>query len=192
MAERFSRLDRKVVQGATVAAAATAGAIVAVAAIHSDSPSDFVERLGWAAQSDIYTSVGLPSFVAGALFFPVGLRALSSRGWFAAKAAATAAAVSVVNRVLVWASYERPDSLWDGLGELWARPELLWPAPLDVVALGLDWNGLLGLTATALTGALAWAAQPLLRKIARGPRLGPIAEFEASSSARPLRRVRAR
>jgi hypothetical protein len=168
---RLSRWDRKVVHGATVAAAAVAGAALAVTAINSDLPMGLFERLLWALKSDLYTSVGVPSFVAGFLFFPVGIKALAGRFGFALRAAATAAAVSFTNRVLVWASYENPDSLWAGLQAVWANPASLWPVAPDVVALGLDWNGLLGLSATALAGGLAWAAQPLLKRIAKQPRL---------------------
>lgn len=176
---RLSRWDRKVLQGATVAAAATAAAALAVTLIHSDLPMGFFERLRWVLEGDLYTSVGLPSFVAGALFFPVGLKAVASRFGFALRAAATAAAVSLVNRVLVWASFENRDSLFDGLRAVWANPALLWPSPADAVALGLDWNALLGLGATALAGSLAWAAQPLMKRIARQPRFAPVAEEQA-------------
>lgn len=173
---RLSRWDRKVLQGATVAAAATAGAALAVTLIHSDQPLGFFERLWWVLKSDLYTSVGLPSFVAGVLFFPVGLKAVASRFGFALRAAATTAAVCLVNRTLVWASFENRDSLWEGLKAVWANPSMLWPSPLDAVALGLDWNALLGLTATAIAGGLAWAAQPLMKRIAKQPRFEPLVE----------------
>jgi hypothetical protein len=188
---KFSRWDRKVVQGATVAAVSTAGAAASVAAIESNGPFNFFDQLALALQSDIYTSVGIPAFVAGVLFFPVGLKALGSRFGFALRAAASAAAVSFVNRVLVWASYARPDSLPDGLKEIFATPALLWPRALDAVAFGLDWNALLGISATLLAGGLAWAAQPLLKRIARQPRFEPISTFDSQPMRVPARaRVR--
>jgi hypothetical protein len=184
---RFSRWDRKVLHGATVAAATTAGAALAVTLIHSDQPLGFFDRLMWVLQSDIYTSVGIPAFVAGVLFFPVGILALRSRFGFAARAALTAAAVSFVNRVLVWASFENPDSLFKGLQSVWANPSMLWPSPFDTVALGLDWNAILGLTATAIAAGLAWAAQPLLKRIAKQPRLESISAFDAGQVRAPAR-----
>lgn len=184
---RLSRWDRKVVHGATVAAAAVAGAALAVTAINSDLPMGFFDRLFWTLKSDIYTSVGIPSFVAGFLFFPVGIKALAGRFGFALRAAATAAAVSLTNRVLVWASFENPNSLWDGLGAVWANPAMLWPQAADAVALGLDWNALLGLGATVLAGGLAWAAQPLLKRIAKQPRLSSEQSWESNGVRVPAR-----
>ena len=188
---KLSRWDRKVVQGATVAVASTAGAAASVAAIEAAGPFNFFDQLSLALQSDIYTSVGIPAFVAGVLFFPVGLNALRSRFGFALRAAGMAAAVSLVNRVLVWASFLQPNSLWDGLKEVFAHPAVLWPRAFDAVLFGLDWNALLGISATLLAGGLAWAAQPLARRIARQPRFEPISSFDAQPVRAPVRaRVR--
>jgi hypothetical protein len=183
----ISRWDRKVVQGATVAAAATAGAAISMAAIETHTVTDFLAYIGWALKSDIYTSVALPSFIAGLAFFPVGLKALRSRLGFALRAMGTTAAVCFVNRILVWSSYERPNNLLEGIKTIFDNPSLLWPRAIDAVALGLDWNVILGILATLFAGGMAWAVQPLMNRIVKQPRFEPVSSFEREPLRVPVR-----
>ena len=140
MAHVMRRLFAKLVQGLTTAAAAVGFGTLAISALWGE-----LHWFGFEAA----VRVGAPAFLIGALFFPVDVRSLKSRGGFAVRAFIAAASSCALHRALFW----------------YARSETEWP----VDPLALDPNMGLIFVATAGATALAWLAQPALLRLARKP-----------------------
>ncbi len=87
------RLLRKVVQGGTVALLAVCGAQLAMWLVVGDARL----HLGGLA-----LSVGLPSFIAAVLLFPVSRAVVTSRWRLGGRVVLATAAVCAVNRLLVF------------------------------------------------------------------------------------------
>lgn len=95
-------------------------------------------------------SVGVPSFLAAVLLFPVSGATVSSRWRLGTRVVVATAAVCLVNRLLVF--------------RVWNRPSLALLVP-DPTA--LDGNAKLLLAALATSVVLAFVAQPVMAWAAR-------------------------
>jgi hypothetical protein len=135
------RLVRKLIQGGTVAVLAVVGAQVAMALLVGE------EQL---RLDGLALSVGVPSFLAAVLLFPISGAAVSSRWRLGARVVVATAAVCLVNRLLVF--------------RVWERPSLASLVP-DPAA--LDGNAKLLLAALATAVVLAFVAQPVMAWAAR-------------------------
>ncbi|MDP1921352.1 MAG: hypothetical protein Q8L14_34245 [Myxococcales bacterium] len=135
------RLVRKLIQGGTVAVLAVVGAQVAMALLVGEERL----RLGGLA-----LSVGVPSFLAAVLLFPLSGAAVSSRWRLGARVVVATAAVCLVNRLLVFRVWER-----SSLASLVPDPS------------ALDGNAKLLLAAMATAVVLAFVAQPVMAWAAR-------------------------
>lgn len=128
-------LARKLVQGGSVAVIGLMTSQLALAVVGAGSPD----------LQGLLLRVGLPSFVAGLVFFPVSARAVATRGAFAWRVLLIALAVGVTNRVLLKAA---------GPGEF-LQTFLAFDGNLQVLILGV----------VAALG-LAWVTQPVLTAVA--------------------------
>lgn len=130
------RLGRKLVQGGTVALLAVGGAQVAMMLLLGEDRL----HLGGLA-----LSVGLPSFIAAVLLFPMSGAVVSSRWRLGARVVLATATVCVANRLLVF-------RVWEGQHLTSLIPE---PAALDGNA-----KLLLGALITSLV--MMFGAQPVM------------------------------
>lgn len=135
--------------------------------------------------------VGLPSFVAGMLFFPMNEAMLATRRGFSLRVGLAAFAAALVHRVLLFSvvldtfrDVPVPFSV-DGLNALLAQPWLLMPQ-------GLDWPFVLETSAVTGAALAAYLLQPALLSVAKGRRRMPLSVSRAleSTRSRPLPMIR--
>jgi hypothetical protein len=126
---------RKLVQGGSVAVIGLMTSQLALTVVGAARP----------AVPELLLRVGLPSFVAGLVFFPVSARAVATRGAFAWRVFLISLAVGLTNRVLLHAA---------GPGEF-LQTFLAFDGNLQVLPLGV---------VAAL--ALACVTQPMLKAVA--------------------------
>lgn len=136
------RLARKLVQGGTVAVLAVVGAQLAMAVLLGARQL----YLGGLA-----LSVGVPSFLAAVLLFPVSGAVVASRWKLAAHVIVATGVVCIVNRLLVFRVWEDQ-----------RRLASLLPDPT-----ALDGNATLLLAAMVTAVVMAFAAQPAMARAAR-------------------------
>lgn len=130
------RLGRKLLQGGTVALLAVGGAQLAMRLLVGD------ERLHLAG---LALSVGIPSFLAAVLLFPVSAAIVASRWRLGARVVLATAAVCVANRLLVF-------RVWEG-----QHLSSLIPNPA-----ALDGNARLLLGALITSLVMMFVAQPVM------------------------------
>lgn len=135
----------KLVQGTTVALLAVLGAQLAMRCLGVE---------GWFLPS-LSVTVGVPSFLAALVCFPVGPKTLSSPWRLGGRALLFTAMVGLVNRLLVFRVFDA--------GSLNGLPRSL----ARVVPTHLDGNLTLVLASLVVAFVFAAAAQPLMVSVAR-------------------------